>query len=253
MEPLRWILLLAGIIFVILIYVLGRKRRRRKNNSARDGVEGELPAFSAKDSDDVGAGIGDVEIVTSKNAVDDYDVLMADHGNQSDSEQETSNAPTGNAAAGNEETAHAKAKRGSPNKTPVNKTPANIVVLYILPKQGDELIGSRINSSVQAMGLVFGEMDIYHYQPRNRSIFSIANMLEPGSFDVDNLDELKTSGLTVFMQITRGDPLGDLTEMLQRSYQLAGLLSARLCNGKRQPLTEQDAEDYRKRVKDFLA
>lgn len=248
MEPLRWILLLAGIFFVVLIYVLGRKRRRRKNDSINDNLEDELPAFSAKDSDDINAGIGNVEIVTSKNADDDFDVLLADHGNQSGSEQESSNASTGNAAAGD-----AKAKRGSPSKTPANKTPANIVVLYILPKQGEELIGSRINSSVQAMGLVFGDMDIYHYQPRNRSIFSIANMLEPGSFDVDNLDELKTSGLTVFMQITRGDPLGDLTEMLQRSYQLAGLLGARLCNSKRQPLTEQDAEDYRKRVKEFLA
>ena len=248
MEPLRWILLLAGIIFVVLIYILGRKRRRRKNDAINDSLEGELPAFSAKDSDDLNTGIGNEEIITSKNTGDDLDVLMADHGNQSRTEQGLSKATAGNTAAGNEKAGHVKAEQKKPKKIP-----ANIVVLYILPKQGEELMGSRINSSVQAMGLVFGDMDIYHYQPRNRSIFSIANMLEPGSFDVDNLDELKTTGLTVFMQITRGDPLGDLTEMLQRSYQLAGLLGARLCNSKRQPLTEQDAEDYRKRVKDFLA
>ena len=47
------------------------------------------------------------------------------------------------------------------------------------------------------------------------------------------------------------DPLDDLTEMLQRSYQLAGLLGARLCNHKRKPLTEQDAENYRTRVSRF--
>jgi len=40
--------------------------------------------------------------------------------------------------------------------------------------------------------------------------------------------------------------------MLQRSYQLAGLLDARLCNHKRQPLTEQDAENYRGQVRDFI-
>ena len=54
------------------------------------------------------------------------------------------------------------------------------------------------------------------------------------------------------MQITGDDPLDDLTEMLQRSYQLAGLLGARLCNHRRQPLTQQDAENYREQVSDFI-
>jgi FtsZ-interacting cell division protein ZipA len=55
------------------------------------------------------------------------------------------------------------------------------------------------------------------------------------------------------MQISGDDPMDDLTEMLQRSYQLAGLLDARLCNHKRQPLTQQDAENYRQQVSDFIS
>ena len=55
------------------------------------------------------------------------------------------------------------------------------------------------------------------------------------------------------MQIKGDDPIDDLTEMLQRSYQLAGLLDARLCNHKREPLTEQDAENYRTQVHNFIA
>ena len=103
------------------------------------------------------------------------------------------------------------------------------------------------------MGLKFGEMNIFHYMDGNRSVFSLANMLEPGSFDADTIHELKTTGLTVFMQIQGDDPLDDLTEMLQRSYQMAGLLDARLCNHKREPLTEQDAENYRTQVSEFVA
>jgi FtsZ-interacting cell division protein ZipA len=76
-------------------------------------------------------------------------------------------------------------------------------------------------------------------------------MLEPGSFDASTIHDLKTTGLTVFMQIQGDDPLDDLTEMLQRSYQLAGLLDARLCNHRREPLTEQDAENYRTQVRTF--
>ena len=79
-------------------------------------------------------------------------------------------------------------------------------------------------------------------------------MLEPiGSFNPETIHELKTTGLTVFMQFTGADPLDDLTEMLQRSYQLSGLLDARLCNHKREPLTEQDAENYRTQASSFIS
>jgi cell division protein ZipA len=128
---------------------------------------------------------------------------------------------------------------------------SDIIVLYILPKADQVLIGSQINSSAQAMGLSFGEMNIFHYYDNGRNVFSLANMLEPGSFDANTIHDLKTTGLTVFMQIQGNDPLDDLTEMLQRSYQLAGLLDARLCNHKREPLTEQDAENYRTQVSRF--
>jgi cell division protein ZipA len=102
------------------------------------------------------------------------------------------------------------------------------------------------------MGLSFGEMNIFHYKSGGRNVFSIANMVEPGYFDVNTIHQLKTSGLSIFMQIAGDDPMDDLTEMLQRSYQLAGLLDARLCNHKRQPLTQQDAENYRQQVSDYL-
>jgi len=94
-------------------------------------------------------------------------------------------------------------------------------------------------------------MNIFHFKSNGRTVFSLANMMEPGSFDEHTIHDLKTSGLTIFMQLQSGDPLDDLTEMLQRSYQLAGLLDARLCNHKRHPLTEQDAENYRSQVAEF--
>ena len=130
-------------------------------------------------------------------------------------------------------------------------------MLYILPKVktgGAEqlLAGAQINSAAQAMGLQFGDMSIYHFRRHDRNVFSMANMLEPGTFDPVSMHDMKTKGLTMFMQLHEQNPMDDLTEMLQRSYQLAGLLDARLCNHKRTPLTEQDAEDYRQKVRNFL-
>lgn len=236
MELLRWILLAVGIVFVLVIYVLGRSRRRR-NHSMVDDLEDDLPEFSARNLDDVDEGVGAVRIVSSADSDIDDDITannlsidkVEDYSGDIDSDIVESETDS------------------------VTESPSDIIVLYILPKVGGELLGSQINSSAQAMGLSFGDMNIFHFKPKGRSVFSLANMLEPGSFDADTIHDLKTSGLTVFMQMKAGDPLDDLTEMLQRSYQLAGLLGARLCNHKREALTEQDAENYRSQVSEFIS
>ncbi|MDT8281912.1 MAG: cell division protein ZipA C-terminal FtsZ-binding domain-containing protein [Gammaproteobacteria bacterium] len=228
MEPLRWVLLAAGIVFVIIIYVLGRNRRRRNHSAIDELIEDDLPAFSARSLDDVDEGVGEVRIVSGSSLDADADLDVN--------------------VSGQPEPAVGSSQADTDNNS-IN----DIIVLYILPKADQVLHGAQINSSAQAMGLIFGEMNIFHYKNEGRNVFSLANMLEPGSFNPDTIHELKTSGLTVFMQIQKGDPRDDLTEMLQRSYQLAGLLDARICNHRRKPLTEQDAENYRSKVSAFLS
>ncbi len=235
MESLRWILLAAGAVFVIVIYFLGRSRRRR-NDSMVDDMDAELPEFTAHSLDDVDEGVGAVRII-SRDASDISDQDLSSF--SVDDEALEQAAP--------EEGDNSELEQAAPT------LPNDIVVLYILAKPNKQLVGSQVNSSAQAMGLSFGEMNIFHYRKDNRNVFSLANMLEPGSFDASTIHDLKTTGLTVFMQIQGDDPLDDLTEMLQRSYQLAGLLDARLCNHRREPLTEQDAENYRTQVSTFTS
>jgi len=232
-ESLRWILLVAGAAFVIVIYILGRSRRRR-NHTMVDDMDADLPEFTARSLDDVDEGVGAVRIISSgapEISDEDLSSFSADDETleQAASEEENTSDP----------------------EQAASSLPNDIVVLYILAKPNKQLVGSQINSSAQAMGLSFGEMNIFHYRKESRNVFSLANMLEPGSFDASTIHDLKTTGLTVFMQIQGDDPLDDLTEMLQRSYQLAGLLDARLCNHRREPLTEQDAENYRTQVANF--
>jgi cell division protein ZipA len=237
-ESLRWILLVAGAVFILVIYILGRNRRRRTNHTNDEAFEDDLPDFSAQDLEDFDEGVGEVKVVTGDGFFsDDIDPVTA-------SADIDSNNYVDDPYAENEIVEEQVEEKQ-------NKT-SDIVVLYILPKLDQELLGAHINSSAQAMGLTFGEMNIFHYEDGSRNVFSLANMVEPGSFDPDTIHDLKTNGLTVFMKFSGSDPLDDLTEMLQRSYQLAGLLDARLCNHKREPLTEQDAENYRQWASNFI-
>ena len=243
MESLRWILLAVGIVFVLVIYALGRSRRQR-NHSLVDELEGSLedglPEFCAQNLDDVDEGVGEVRIISGAGLGQD----------ELSSDEETITSV-------NESTENLSIDKNQSTEPSENNTPPDFIVLYILPKSDPNekqfLLGSQINSSAQAMGLTFGEMNIFHYNSGGRNIFGLANMLAPGYFDADTIHDLKTSGLTVFMKIKGNDPLDDLTEMLQRSYQLAGLLGARLCNHKRHTLTEQDAEDYRTQVRNYAS
>jgi cell division protein ZipA len=250
-ESLRWILLAAGIIFVLIIYFIGRNRRRQ-NDSYTPDLDEELPEFSARSLDDLDEGVGEVRVVTSAERDD-----MDPYSSASVEATETSATDTDVADTdGFEDVSDIDRSDDEPTTEAASAeavSPSDIIVLYILPKADNVLVGSQINSSAQAMGLSFGDMNIFHYRPGHRNIFSLANMVEPGSFDADTIHDLKTSGLTVFMQLSGNDPMDDLTEMLQRSYQLAGLLDARLCNSRRQAMTEQDAENYREQVRAFIA
>lgn len=248
MESLRWILLVIGAVFVVVIYFLGRSRKQRQRSMV-DELEDDLPEFSAQDLADVDEGVGKVRIITRETpSADDFETDELKTAKPKTADLETVELYMADDDI--EQTAEVSTEADSDS---AGGNYSNIIVLYILAKGNQPLTGSQINSSAQAMGLSFGEMNIFHYKRNGVSVFSLANMLEPGSFDAEKIHELKTTGLTVFMQLKGNDPLDDLTEMLQRSYQLAGLLNARLCNHKRTALIEQDAENYRTQVRNFMA
>jgi cell division protein ZipA len=253
-ESLRWILIAVGIVFIVAIYMLGKHRRQRDlfssdefvsemDNDSDADLDMGLPEFSARNLDDVDEGVGAVRVVSGGDRYDEIEKTSSLDASDDSFDD-----------AHNNEEGLAETNKASTGQTTNNK-PNDIIVIYILPK-GDALLeGSQINSTAQALGLNFGEMNIFHYANDGRNVFSLANMLEPGSFNSETIHALKTTGLTLFMQIegdAMNDSMNDLSEMLQRGYQIAGLLEARLCNHKREPLTEQDAENYRAQVRDSL-
>ena len=266
MDNLRWILLAAGIFFILAIYFAGRQRHRHNNNSDLLDTKDELPEFSARDWDDLDEGVGEVRVVASENYIDDYDDDLSD-GQVSlhDSErmfepyefQEEDNLEPELVTSDDlfvlteeveeplvEQVEIESMDTGSPQKT---SSSVDIIVLYIMAKSSNLLSGEKINSVAQANGFVFGSMNIFHRQDGNgQTIFSLANMNEPGNFDPDTIHEMTTSGLTVFMQLSNlTHPADDFDEMLRSAYHMSEMLGASLCNQNRQPITQADAEYYR--------
>lgn len=237
MEYLRWILLVAGLFFVLIIYLIGRNRRRQDTYSDV-GLDDETPEFSANDWDEVEGDIGEVRIVARESSEYDFtdpeDFSDADDSYNQDVNEALPDDQPEQALEENIE----------------QQDNADIIVLYILARSPNQLAGDKINSAAQANGLVFGKMNIFHRLDDNeQSVFSLANMVEPGSFDADIMHETQTPGIIFFMQVSAvADPDSVFDDMLECAYHISEMLDAQLCNRKRHPLTQSDAEQYRELV-----
>lgn len=82
--------------------------------------------------------------------------------------------------------------------------PRRIIAVHLASPPGTSFRGPDIVSAGAAAGLHLGVMKIFHHigaQTGNapRPLFSMANMYEPGYFEVDSMNSFTTRGLTLFM------------------------------------------------------
>ncbi|HEX5352642.1 MAG TPA: cell division protein ZipA [Rhodanobacteraceae bacterium] len=119
-----------------------------------------------------------------------------------------------------------------------------IVSLYVVARSGEVFHGSDIVVAAEKAGLRFGAMRIFHRlaegQPDANPIFSMANMVKPGYFDMGRISELATPGVTFF--ITLPGPLAALDSweaMLPVAQRIAELLGGELLDEDRNALGRQ--------------
>ncbi|WP_282109793.1 cell division protein ZipA [Shewanella algicola] len=131
--------------------------------------------------------------------------------------------------------------------------PTDVLVLHVVAKQGEQIQGAELLPSLLSLNFKFGDMDIFHRHIDNagtgKVLFSLANMLKPGVFDPDNMEQFVTQGVVMFMTLPAyGDPLMNFTIMLNSAYQIADDLGAELLDGQRQPWSDTTKKDYIRRV-----
>lgn len=139
----------------------------------------------------------------------------------------------------------------------------DVIAVYVLASDDEPMIkGEKILSASFALKLEYGEMKIFHRyaeynesDPASKKIrFSMANIMEPGWFDIDNINQLETRGVSFFMQVNLVDePSRVLDDMLICAHGFATMLGARLCNPHRQLLDEAYTTHLREKVKTLSA
>ena len=268
MDNFRWILLAVGIVIIVVIYLISRKNKR-EFYQYDDDLSEDLPDIKTDNWDDLDEGVGEVRIIARADDVTLHDggqAKVSSDDAQPEMASEAADEDRYTPAAWDfdepvpqpeaEPVAEAQPEAeppAEPEQEATTEPAETVLVLNILARDGTMLSGKGINSVAHASSMVFGDMNIYHRVDENNvPVFSMINMVKPGSFDPSTIHELATPGISLFLQLP-GPPNASAAfdDMLQTAYRMSETLEARLCDHRRQPLTESVVEQYRHTAASF--
>jgi cell division protein ZipA len=129
-----------------------------------------------------------------------------------------------------------------------------IITLHVVARDGETIAGPELVVAAERSGLTFGDMNIFHrmvdgYAERG-PIFSVVNMMRPGSFDMAAIPDLRTPGVTFFM--TLPGPLRAIDAwdtMLPAAQRFADLLDAQVLDEQRNALARQTIQLVREEMR----
>lgn len=128
------------------------------------------------------------------------------------------------------------------------------ITLYIYAPQQAPFRGDYVVHYLEEIGLRFGEHQIFHrHQHIDDSlspiIFSAANLINPGTFDLHNIVNFSTAGLVLFMQLpTEGNDVANMKLLISNAEHLAASLGGYLYDDTQQPFSEESRQRYMQRV-----
>ena len=134
--------------------------------------------------------------------------------------------------------------------------PEEVLVITVVGKNRQHLDGVRLQRVVEACGMEHGDMSIYHRFDGTGAAaslqFSMANAVNPGTFDPNAMDALETPAVSFFMSMR--EPRDAMTAyecMLATAETLAKNMDGDLLDEDRSVMREQTKEHYRQRIRDF--
>ncbi|RKZ35355.1 MAG: cell division protein ZipA [Gammaproteobacteria bacterium] len=132
-----------------------------------------------------------------------------------------------------------------------------VVTISVMARDDEVFSGAELSEVRDRFGLSFGEMHIFHRfengEPASdRKLFSVANAMEPGTFDNEGLENLATPGLCLFLRLPGPiDPQAAFEAMVDTAQGIAELLDAEIWDESHSALTPQSVNYLRERVADF--
>ncbi|RFA27739.1 cell division protein ZipA [Alkalilimnicola ehrlichii] len=247
MDELRWFLLIVGLLVIGGIYGFGRWQEHRRQGGRGPG-KSRREAFS--DDGEVDAALRDLDaVIGAADPVDPVSRPLPVEPDEPAKPVATVESPVPKEPV--------REKRSEPTAAPMPEgLEQKFIVIHVASPNGEMYRGDELWAAMEAVGLEHGEYDIFHHyidlNGKPCSMFSVANMLEPGWFDRELIDEIRSPGLALFLQLPapfEGQEAFD--EMLATARALAEHLNATLLDGRRCNLTQQAIEHIREELREY--
>lgn len=269
MQDLRLILIIIGVIaiFALLAHGLWTRRKERstlfrdrpmKRRSRWKATETEEIPFNTADD-----GVGEVRIrpvqpvTATQSVISEHSAQPGMTGvTQSDIADDAAVTDSASEIPLQYDLPYSAASEPEQPETSVPQdTPQqDVLIINVAALSGHNLSGENLLNSILQAGFVFGEMNIFHRHLTTDAsspvLFSLANMVKPGTFDPENMSNFSTPGITLFMQIPGyADDEQNFKLMLQSAQQFADDLGGVVQDEQRHLITPEKIRDYHARVR----
>ena len=131
-----------------------------------------------------------------------------------------------------------------------------VFMLNVMARDSEGFRGEDIMHILLACDLRFGDMSFFHrheFEAGKGAIqFSVANMMQPGVFDIDNMADMNTPGLVFFLTLPGPDDMMKAFDyMLETAQAVARNLGGDVLDESRSALTRQTLEHSRQKIRDL--
>jgi len=155
------------------------------------------------------------------------------------------------------------AKKSSPMKAAVMSALDNvssgrhnpaIIILHVQTDAQSVFSGEDIMRAANDLGLIYSRMGVFHYYSMDdaeQPWFTIANMLEPGVFNLSAMDQFSTVGISLFMQTenTLASSITRFESMVVTANAIARKLNGKVMDASHHKLNEEHLMQIRNRIR----
>jgi len=131
-----------------------------------------------------------------------------------------------------------------------------VVTVRVMPQAGSQFPAERLILSLRDAGLAHGKYGIFHCLDEElgtRIRYSVASLVEPGSFDLTKLQDSEYNGISIFMILPAAeDGVLLFDDMLQTARVIAKAIDGRMVDESGGALSVQRERYMREEVIDFL-
>ena len=262
----REVLIVVGVLVILAIILDGARRikrnryenlqmssRKLRKSSAQDVTSEELDALEASQFPSGRARVigirdeGDIQQVE--------DSLRRSNGFGFDREPEQEVFDLDNSIYERQRAELTQQAQPQKSAEKPNTQPEEVLVIHLMANKGEKVAGQQLLDAVLSAGLRYGAMKIFHRHLSDDGsgpvLFSMANLVNPGTFDLNTMSDLEVPGVTLFMALDDiEDPVDALNIMIEAVDSIVGDLKLNVMDESRSSMTRNTIDHYRQRARD---